>query len=79
MPRTHMDMPYFAMVYAENKRKQGVKWHLITEHEGWQLVATVTCVVFEPDGVKVERRGQVEDVRVSALQQVRDDQLRPDR
>lgn len=39
----------------------------------------VTCVVLEPDRVEVERRGQVQDVRTATLQQVRDDQLRPDR
>lgn len=37
--------------------------------------AAVTGVVLEPDGVEVERRSQVQDVRVRALQQVRDDQL----
>lgn len=36
-----------------------------------------TCVVFEPDRVEVERGGQVKDVRIVALQQMRDDQLRP--
>lgn len=34
-------------------------------------------MVFEPDGVEVERGCQVKDVRIAALQQVRDDQLRP--
>lgn len=43
---------------------------------GWS-VATVTRVVLEPDGVEVERRRQVQDVRTATLQQVRDDQLRP--
>ncbi len=38
----------------------------------------VTCVVLEPDGVEVERRRQVQDVRTATLQQVRDDQLRPE-
>lgn len=35
-------------------------------------------MVFEPDRVEVEGRGQVKDVRIAALQQMRDDQLRPD-
>lgn len=38
----------------------------------------VTCVVLEPDGVEVEWRRQVQDVRTATLQQVWDDQLRPD-
>lgn len=42
-----------------------------------QLVATVTCVVLEPDGVQVEWRRQVQDVRTSTLQQVRNHQLGP--
>lgn len=68
-----MDMPYFAIVYAANREGGG-------DDDGQlvaKLVAMVTCVVFEPDGVEVEGRGQVKDVRVTALQQVGDDQLRP--
>jgi len=38
----------------------------------------VTRVVLEPDGVEVEGRSQVQDVRIATLQQVRDDQLRPE-
>lgn len=38
----------------------------------------VTCVVLEPDGVKIDRRRQVEDVGTVTLQQVRNDHLRPD-
>lgn len=37
----------------------------------------VTCMVLEPDGVEVEGRRKVEDVRSSTLQQVRDNHLRP--
>lgn len=44
---------------------------------GW-LVAKVTCVVLEPDGFEVDGRGQVKDVRIASLQQVRDDHLRPE-
>lgn len=49
-------------------------------HDGTQgqIVAIVTGVVLEPDGVQVERRRQVQDVRIPTLQQVRDDQLRPE-
>ena len=36
----------------------------------------VTCMVLEPNGVEVERRRQVQDVRVRTLQQVRNAQLR---
>lgn len=46
---------------------------------GWQLVTMDTCVVFEPDRVEVERGGQVKDVRIVTLQQMRDDQLRPNK
>lgn len=49
-------------------------------HDGThgQMVAIVTGVVLEPDGVQVEGRRQVQDVRIPTLQQVRDDQLRPE-
>lgn len=49
-------------------------------HDGTQgqIVAIVTGVVLEPDGVQVERWRQVQDVRIPTLQQVRDDQLRPE-
>lgn len=49
-------------------------------HDGTQgqIIAIVTSVVLEPDGVQVERRRQVQDVRILTLQQVRDDQLRPE-
>lgn len=72
-----MDMPYFAIVYAEEENK-----HVVTEqvYDGTpgQLVAMVTCVILEPDGVEVERRWKVQDVRTATLQQVRDDHLRPE-
>lgn len=38
----------------------------------------VTCVVLEPDRVEIERRCQVENVRIVTLQQVRDDHPRSD-
>lgn len=35
-------------------------------------------MVLEPDGVEVERRRQVQDVRTATLEQVWNDQLRPE-
>lgn len=78
IPRTHMDMPYFAIVYA-TKKPNVMCWYCIGA--GWEAgcsVAVVTCVVLEPDGVKIDRRRQVEDVGTATLQQVRNDHLRPD-
>jgi len=40
------------------------------------VVVMVTRVVLEPDGVEVQRRSQIQDVRIGALQQVRNTQLR---
>lgn len=72
-----MDMPYFAIVYAENQNRR-VRAAQVRLGTPGRLVAMVTCVVLEPDGVQVERRRQVQDVRTTTLQQVRDDQLRPE-
>lgn len=46
--------------------------------DGSREVAMVTCVVLEPDRVEIERRCQVENMRIVTLQQVRDDHLRSD-
>lgn len=56
--------------------------HIVAERQSGRkthggLVATVTCVILEPDGVEIERRRQVQDVRTAAFQQVRDHHLRP--
>lgn len=47
---------------------------LSTECENALLL---TCVVFEPDGIEVERWAEVKYVRVSALQKMWNTQFRP--